>query len=109
MRTPDEIKQWLYALMPGHEAELNKLMETSPKVGGVTDDALAYIQRLEEELDATRVQLAKYGGLCSICGATLDKDCYSDCFGCDDHPDCPCKKCMGTDGKEGYEWDGGAT
>lgn len=107
MRTPEEIKTWLEALTPGHEAELNKLLETSPVIGGVTEDALAYIKRLEAELIATRVQLAKDGDLCRICKAQHAEDCIGDCIGCD-NVDCCCKRCIDTDGKEGFEWDGGA-
>lgn len=134
MRTPEEIKQGLQhcagdgcegcsyetdcygadglTKLPGDALRYIMQLEAELKVARnqqkMTDDACAYtVSRLKAELIATRVQLAKDGDLCRICKAQRAQDCVGDCIGCD-NTECCCKRCIDTDGKEGFEWDGGA-
>lgn len=109
MRTPEEIKQGL-AHCAGDGCEGCNYESVCYGTDGLAllpGDALRYIQQMEAELIATRVQLAKDGDLCRICKAQRAQDCVGDCIECD-NPECCCKRCIDTDGKEGFEWDGGA-
>lgn len=66
------------------------------------------IAALEAELLATRTELGKEDGdLCRICCTQHAEDCIGNCLMCD-NKDCPCHKCINTNGKEGFVWDGGA-
>lgn len=138
MRTPEEIKQGLrHCAGDGCEGcSYESVCYGTDGIAHMPGDALKYIMQLEAahrteyceaadydcvelgkarkriaaleaELIATRTQLAKDGGLCRICQAQWAQDCLGDCLGCD-NVDCCCKRCIDTDGKEGFEWDGGA-
>lgn len=109
MKNPDAIKKSLNACSALECHDAHRDCEYTPSVlciQNMCGDALTYIKRLEAELIATRVRLFKDGDLCRICKARRAKDCTCDCDECD-KAECCCKMCIDTDGKDGFEWDGG--